>query len=182
MSHSLGGERRRIFSVKGNYFSHNSQLVSGPWLLMAPFCTLSSQHASESLCVWKKLVKSCLSFLRCSHSYRKMVYLLIETGLRKQWPAQPSGSFSGASVFKDERICRSVFLGCYWGWWYRLGIKSVFTHLLTVTFSLTASVSAFSSQVFATNLEHWKNIWINSFWQKRAISRCLKAPFYTFPF
>lgn len=55
-----------------------------------------------------------------------------ETGLRKQWPAQPPDSFSGASVLKDENTCRRVFLGFYWGWCYIT--ESVSTLFVTVTY------------------------------------------------
>lgn len=58
--------------------------------------------------------------------------------------------------------------------------QSVFTHLMTVTFSLTTFISTFSSQVFAIVIEDQRNTWINSFWQQRAISGGLKVPFYAF--
>lgn len=151
---------------------------------MAPFCTLSSQHASQIFCTWKMLVNSLLGFcLLLSFLQKDSIFTYcFETGLRKQWPAQPSSSFSEASVFKDESTCRRIFLGSCCGWCYRLGTESVFTHLMTVTFSLTTFVSTFSSQVFAIIVQDEKSIWIKSFWQQRAISGGLKVPFYTFSF
>lgn len=146
---------------------------------MAPFCTLSSQQGSQILCTWKMPVNSLLGFCLLLCFLQKDCF---ESWLRKQWPAQPSSSFSGASVFKDESTCRRIFLGSCCGWCYRLGTESVFTHLMTVTFSLMTFVSTFSFQVFAIIVEDEKSIWIKSFWQQRAISGGLKVPFYTFSF